>query len=239
MREKYKKTRTFYPLSMLYKKIKKTLFPCCSKRKIKNLLRPTKHSTKKPMIVNYSDKPPKKHENNQKNNILLSEVKEIKPKIERFHLKIVKYPLNEIITAGYQKKQLLLRVSEIKLTANKRPNQKKEKFGMDNDNIMINEDNISEIKSDIRKYYKNRYLLFSKFDQGIKMDHEAWFSTTPEVIAEYLARRIGGGVILDAFCGVGGNAIQVYLYFFIIFLLCEKICFYFILFHFVIYFVIL
>lgn len=211
MREKYKNLRTFYPLSMLYKKIKKTLFPCCNtKHKLRNLLRPTKHSSKNHPINHHSKKKANHNENNKKNNILLSEVKEIKPKNERFYLDITKYPLNEIITAGYPKKQLLLRVSEIKLTANKRPNKKTEKFGMDNDNIMINEDNISEIGNDIRKYYQNRYILFSRFDQGVKMDHEAWFSTTPEVIAEYLARRIGGGTILDAFCGVGGNAIQVY-----------------------------
>ena len=52
-------------------------------------------------------------------------------------------------------------------------------------------------------------MLFSKYDAGIKLDDEAWFSTTPEIIAEYVAKRIGGGVILDGFCGVGGNTIQV------------------------------
>lgn len=41
---------------------------------------------------------------------------------------------------------------------------------------------------------------------------EGWFSVTPEKIAEHIAQRVQGAsqalVIVDAFCGVGGNAIQ-------------------------------
>ncbi|XP_074276827.1 uncharacterized protein LOC141600485 isoform X2 [Silene latifolia] len=61
---------------------------------------------------------------------------------------------------------------------------------------------------DITKYWCQRYLLFSKFDHGIKMDEEGWFSVTPEAIARHQASRCGGGTIVDCFAGVGGNAIQ-------------------------------
>ena len=68
----------------------------------------------------------------------------------------------------------------------------------------------------MKKYWENRYFLFSKFDQGIKVDDESWYSATPEPLAKHLAQRVttmlGGGVegttnVLDAFCGVGGNLI--------------------------------
>jgi trimethylguanosine synthase len=61
---------------------------------------------------------------------------------------------------------------------------------------------------DIAKYWFQRYRLFSRFDEGIKMDKEGWFSVTPERIAEHIAERCRCDLIIDAFCGVGGNAIQ-------------------------------
>lgn len=67
-----------------------------------------------------------------------------------------------------------------------------------------------EIDNDktLLKYWLKRYRLFSKFDQGIKMDRESWFSVTPEKIAEHIAQRCKCDTIIDAFCGAGGNAIQ-------------------------------
>ncbi|KAI5616919.1 trimethylguanosine synthase, partial [Silurus asotus] len=65
---------------------------------------------------------------------------------------------------------------------------------------------------DLAKYWAQRYRLFSRFDEGVKLDHEGWFSVTPEKIAEHIAQRVQVEsrtlVIVDAFCGVGGNAIQ-------------------------------
>ncbi|XP_010268471.1 PREDICTED: trimethylguanosine synthase [Nelumbo nucifera] len=60
----------------------------------------------------------------------------------------------------------------------------------------------------VKKYWLQRYNLFSRFDEGIKMDEEGWFSVTPEEIAVRHAERSGGGVVIDCFSGVGGNAIQ-------------------------------
>ncbi|GJX67951.1 RNA cap guanine-N2 methyltransferase [Tanacetum coccineum] len=60
----------------------------------------------------------------------------------------------------------------------------------------------------ISKYWRQRYLLFSKYDDGIKMDEEGWFSATPECIAKHHAFRCGNGIVVDCFTGVGGNAIR-------------------------------
>lgn len=64
------------------------------------------------------------------------------------------------------------------------------------------------------KFYRKRRYLFSKYDQGIKLDDESWYSVTPESIGEYLAERVITALgtsklnILDAFSGCGGNIIQ-------------------------------
>ena len=60
----------------------------------------------------------------------------------------------------------------------------------------------------IQKYWAQRYRLFSKFDEGVKLDAESWYSITPEKIAEHIADRCRADVLVDGFCGVGGNAIQ-------------------------------
>ncbi|GMP44037.1 hypothetical protein CsSME_00013154 [Camellia sinensis var. sinensis] len=67
---------------------------------------------------------------------------------------------------------------------------------------------LEEFSPSIGKYWCQRYLLFSKFDDGIKMDEEGWFSVTPEPVARHHAFRCGTGIIIDCFTGVGGNAIQ-------------------------------
>ncbi|GAA6041420.1 hypothetical protein JCM8097_005242 [Rhodosporidiobolus ruineniae] len=65
-----------------------------------------------------------------------------------------------------------------------------------------------EVPEDLEKYWAQRYRLFSLFDDGCEMDREGWYSVTPENIAAQIAERCRCGVIVDAFCGVGGNAIQ-------------------------------
>mmetsp|Transcript_24399 Transcript_24399/g.44127 ORF Transcript_24399/g.44127 Transcript_24399/m.44127 type:complete len:496 (-) Transcript_24399:144-1631(-) len=69
------------------------------------------------------------------------------------------------------------------------------------------------------KYWAQRRRLFTKFDDGIQLDKESWYSVTPEVIANHIANRMShiltnhskeprnDFVVLDAFCGCGGNAI--------------------------------
>ncbi|KAF9082986.1 Trimethylguanosine synthase [Mortierella sp. AD031] len=66
----------------------------------------------------------------------------------------------------------------------------------------------SELPQSMAKYWGQRYRYFSRFDQGIHMDQEGWYSVTPEKIAAHIAERCASDVIIDAFCGVGGNTIQ-------------------------------
>lgn len=54
-------------------------------------------------------------------------------------------------------------------------------------------------------YQRERY--FSLYDQGCLLDEEGWYSVTPEGIADVIAEKCRCGTVLDAFCGVGGNAI--------------------------------
>ena len=59
------------------------------------------------------------------------------------------------------------------------------------------------------KYKAQRRRLFHRFDEGIQMDEESWYSVTPEKIAAHIASRFHGqDVILDVFSGSGGNSIQ-------------------------------
>ncbi|KAG0038884.1 Trimethylguanosine synthase [Podila clonocystis] len=66
----------------------------------------------------------------------------------------------------------------------------------------------TQLPPDMKKYWSQRYRYFTKYDQGIKMDKEGWYSVTPERIAAHIAQRCASDVIIDAFCGVGGNTIQ-------------------------------
>lgn len=73
----------------------------------------------------------------------------------------------------------------------------------------LDPDLVEEMSKRTAKYWYQRYRLFSRYDDGIKMDEEGWFSVTPESIAQHQATRMcTGGLIIDAFTGVGGNAIQ-------------------------------
>ncbi|GAA6059684.1 hypothetical protein JCM10212_000071 [Sporobolomyces blumeae] len=65
-----------------------------------------------------------------------------------------------------------------------------------------------DLPAELEKYWAQRYRLFSLFDDGCELDKEGWYSVTPENIAIQIAERCRSSVIVDAFCGVGGNAIQ-------------------------------
>lgn len=65
------------------------------------------------------------------------------------------------------------------------------------------------IPSDLFKYYVNRYNLFSKFDKGIQLDYESWFSVCPEPFAKKIAEKYSKyHKVADFCCGCGGNSIQ-------------------------------
>ena len=55
--------------------------------------------------------------------------------------------------------------------------------------------------------FSQRHRYFSLYDKGCLLDHVGWYSVTPELIANQIAERCRCDTIVDAFCGVGGNAI--------------------------------
>ena len=57
------------------------------------------------------------------------------------------------------------------------------------------------------KDFFQRERYFSLYSQGCLLDEEGWYSVTPEKMADHIAERCRCDCILDAFCGVGGNAI--------------------------------
>lgn len=65
------------------------------------------------------------------------------------------------------------------------------------------------------KYWAQRKRLFGRFDEGIRLDADGWFSVTPEAIANHIAERMVDGaenanlIVLDPFAGVGGNVIAL------------------------------
>lgn len=66
-----------------------------------------------------------------------------------------------------------------------------------------------KVSNHLAKYYYQRHRLFHRFDEGIVMDDESWYSVTPEKIAQHVAARFSDKqVVLDLFSGAGGNAIQ-------------------------------
>jgi len=66
----------------------------------------------------------------------------------------------------------------------------------------------------LSKYWLQRYSLFSKYDAGVQMDNEGWWSVTPEVLALHQAKmcqKYSGSsyIAMDAMAGCGGNVIQM------------------------------
>lgn len=114
----------------------------------------------------------------------------------------------------------IIRHSSAKKGFKDHKNQKKKHLKMAKQRRKSNDDDTCNpyIGTVSDKYWAQRKRLFQKFDQGIKLDTESWYSVTPEAIALHTANRIAsmkddkdgdGGrfVVLDAFCGCGGNAI--------------------------------
>ncbi|KAF8530982.1 RNA cap guanine-N2 methyltransferase-domain-containing protein [Gautieria morchelliformis] len=64
-----------------------------------------------------------------------------------------------------------------------------------------------DVPEALKKYFYQRERYFSLYDQGCLLDEEGWYSVTPEGIADVIAEKCRCGTVLDAFCGVGGNAI--------------------------------
>ncbi|KAL0640672.1 putative diacylglycerol O-acyltransferase tgs1 [Maublancomyces gigas] len=64
---------------------------------------------------------------------------------------------------------------------------------------------------DLLYYWKQRNNLFSRYEEGVWLTHDAWYEVTPENVAEKISQHILQSpieTVIDAFCGVGGNTIQ-------------------------------
>lgn len=78
-------------------------------------------------------------------------------------------------------------------------------------NNLVNED--MPMDKELKKFHKHRYYLFSKYDRGIKIDEESWYSITPENVSKHVANKVtaifgeGQTNAMDGFSGVGGNLI--------------------------------
>ncbi|KAL5624749.1 hypothetical protein BROUX41_004809 [Berkeleyomyces rouxiae] len=69
-----------------------------------------------------------------------------------------------------------------------------------------------EVPHNIRKYWSQRYTIFSLYDEGVLFTDDAWFGVTPEPIANQIAYDMcpidpSKTVIIDCFGGIGGNSI--------------------------------
>lgn len=52
---------------------------------------------------------------------------------------------------------------------------------------------LSEVPEETRKYWRQGYSIFSKYDDGIWMTKDAWFGVTHESIAKYVYMRTPRG----------------------------------------------
>ncbi len=66
---------------------------------------------------------------------------------------------------------------------------------------------ILRIKYNPDFFQRTRFFSLYATLPGCLLDEEGWYSVTPELIADQIAERCRCDTILDAFCGVGGNAI--------------------------------
>mmetsp|Transcript_16720 Transcript_16720/g.25158 ORF Transcript_16720/g.25158 Transcript_16720/m.25158 type:complete len:286 (-) Transcript_16720:14-871(-) len=77
----------------------------------------------------------------------------------------------------------------------------------DPSSCILRESRVLGVSHSIKKYYSRRYEIFHRYDEGILLDDVGFYSTTPQKLAEHHARRCNSSLVVDAFCGCGGNTI--------------------------------
>ncbi|KAK7203935.1 RNA cap guanine-N2 methyltransferase-domain-containing protein [Myxozyma melibiosi] len=79
------------------------------------------------------------------------------------------------------------------------------------DELLIEEDSIPKY---LWKYWRKRNQIFSKFNEGVWINEQGWYSVTPEDVAINIATHVTKHTpaspltILDGFAGTGANAIH-------------------------------
>lgn len=130
-------------------------------------------------------------------------------------LPIEQYPKGEFFIISSSHCHLLAKIREVKLNTPYSFIAAEEEWkNEDEENNSKEKDaNFNEFQDDYKLHlvYEERYTLFSEYRKGIKISREDWLSATPELIAQHVAKRLGDKfrTVLDAFCGAGGNTIQV------------------------------
>ncbi|AEO53998.1 hypothetical protein MYCTH_2296014 [Thermothelomyces thermophilus ATCC 42464] len=76
-------------------------------------------------------------------------------------------------------------------------------------------DDVREVPWELKKYWHQRYSIFTYYDYNIRLTDDAWFGVTPEPVATQVAKDMRShkrsnppkDIIVDLFAGVGGNTI--------------------------------
>lgn len=126
------------------------------------------------------------------------------------HYPINKLDCGKLMVLGDNKNRLLCKVSTVKLFPSAsslerfKESMKTKKLNQKYGNRDV------EFNSEIDRYWDKRYFLFERFDQGIKLDEQSWYSVTPQAVADYISSKVNvKSTILDAFCGAGGDALKL------------------------------
>ncbi len=89
-------------------------------------------------------------------------------------------------------------------------------FDCSYENFSPEDQRFAEVPQNVRKYINRRRFLFSRFDEGIQLDEESWYSVVAESIAKDVAAQLLASYgedrhlkIIDGFCGAGGLSIQL------------------------------
>ncbi|PHH58919.1 hypothetical protein CDD81_4149 [Ophiocordyceps australis] len=70
----------------------------------------------------------------------------------------------------------------------------------------------SDVPDGLKRYFAQRYAIFSRYDLGIRLTNAAWYGVTPEPIAQQIAQDMKNSdpskrFLIDTFAGAGGNVI--------------------------------
>ncbi|KAL2161465.1 hypothetical protein VTH06DRAFT_8027 [Thermothelomyces fergusii] len=76
-------------------------------------------------------------------------------------------------------------------------------------------DDVREVPEELKKYWRQRYSIFTYYDYNIRLTDDAWFGVTPEPVAIQIAKDVRShrrssppkDAIVDLFAGAGGNTI--------------------------------
>lgn len=73
---------------------------------------------------------------------------------------------------------------------------------------------LAGVDNSLKKYYARRHYMFSRFDEGIQLDAESWYSVVAEPVSLWLQERmLNCGLpletVFEPFSGVGGMAVHL------------------------------